>query len=426
MTVETSPLDRESGDSDYTAQSTYFDYPPYATAAESDKAFGEVVSTFEASLISSLPLNVHYGRRDNARVQDAYTGRWYWDCHREGSKYNLGHRNPAVVDALHEAIDHIDAGNFSHLSGYRAMIVEKLVASTGGALPRGRLGLSGSDAVEIAVHAARAFTQRKGLVAIADTSYHGSGELGTAISAIRAAQMKACLVDGGHTTYVPYNDLAAMKSAITTDTAAVIMEPTPAQAGFPEPSPGYLAGVKAACEAKGALMILDEIQTGFGSTGTLWAYEQFDFVPDLMAIGKGMGGGMYPISATLMADGPWRAYTDGQLFPHDSTYAGSEIGCVIASVVLDLTNNPGFLGRVGELADRFKRGFAGAPFEFSQVGLCMGIQTGDSIGTATKLAEHGILTIPSDSAPVVPFRPFLTLRDEDADDIIERVRRALG
>ncbi|MFJ3693629.1 aminotransferase class III-fold pyridoxal phosphate-dependent enzyme [Streptomyces sp. NPDC090052] len=402
-------------------------YPPYGTAAENDAVYARHVS---ASHVALLPpqMNIHLGEREGARVQDAYSGTWYWDCWRQGSKFNLGHRHPAVVAAYREAIDHVDAGNWALASGYRASLAEKLAASTHHALTGVTFGVGGADAIEIAVHAARAHTRRTRLVSIAQNSYHGGTDLCLSLSGISAHHRERYLVDGTDVTMVPFNDLDAMRRAVTRETAAVVIEPTPAQAGYPVPAPGYLEGVRRICDEQGTVMIVDETQTGLGSCGggVVWQYQQHDVVPDVLTTGKGLGGGLYPISAAVMAEPVWASYTQGQLVPHESTYAGTDIGCIIASAVLDLTTDPGFLDRVDQVAQRFTDGFADAPFAFSQIGTNMGLRTATPLATAVRLLEAGVLVIPSGSDLVVPFRPVLTLSDEEADSIIALVRHALG
>lgn len=401
-------------------------YPPYATADENDAAYAAHVSASHAATLVGGPLNIHIGERENARVRDQYTGKWYWDCHRTGTKFNRGHRNPQIRAALREAIDILDAGDFALLSGYRSKLADQLVASTGGAFRGVTFGVGGADSIEISVHAARNHTGRRDLVSISQTSYHGGTDLGLSLGGISGDQRARYQVEDTHVTRVPYNDLKAMEKAVTDNTAAVVIEPSPAQGGFPYPADGYLPGVRAICDAHGVVMIADEIQTGVGGSGTMWAYQQLGFVPDIFTSGKGLGGGYYPISASVMKADVWHSYTDGQMIPNESTYGGSELGCVVASTVLKITDRPEFLARVQGLTQRFKDGFAGAPFNYTELGLNMGIRTDDPMGTANKLLEQGIFVVPSFDDLVVPFRPILTMSDDDADQIIAAVRQVLG
>jgi acetylornithine/succinyldiaminopimelate/putrescine aminotransferase len=418
-----------------TERGQHYPYPPYPSAELNDAAYGRFVAVEHARMMSAggpmSALNIQYGRRENARVQDAYTGEWYWDCHRNGTKYHLGHRHPEVVATLSEALQHIDAGNFLVLSGYRAKLGELLAATTNGDLPHVTFGVGGTDAIECAIHAARNFhhangENRRKLVAIRNVSYHGGSDLTLSISGAYHEQVKRYLVSTADVTAVPFNDLAAMKAAITRETAAVVIEPSPAQGGFPPPSKGYLEGVKAACEAKGALMIVDDVQTGLGVLGTTWSYQSFDFKPDMVVTGKGLGAGLYPISVALMTTPVWQTFTSGQLFPHPSTYAGSDLGCVVGYKVMQITSDPAYLGHVRKLSEQFARGFADLPVKLNQLGLCMGIPSANPLETVARLLKNRILVIPSDVAPVIPFRPIPTLSETEADTVIGLVRDALS
>ena len=117
-------------------------------------------------LMEALGTPIHYGQRQGARVQDAYTGKWYWDCHRNGSVYNLGHRNPEVLAAVSEALRGLEVGNLFLASGYKAKAAEKLVASTGGVLTGVTYADSGAEANGVAIRAARGFTRRRELVSL--------------------------------------------------------------------------------------------------------------------------------------------------------------------------------------------------------------------------------------------------------------------
>lgn len=403
---------------------------PYSSAEESEAAYAQHVAKSHTDFLQRsklAPHKVHYGERLNGRVQDMYTGRWYFDCHRNGSLFNLGHRHPELIKLAHEALDYLDAGSFSQIPGYRAALAQKLSASTGGALTGAIFGCNGGEAIEIAAHAARNYTGRKKFIAIADSSFHGNGEFGLSISGIHTQLCERYCLDTPNTIFVPFNDLAAMKAALAdADVAAVIMEPTPAQGAFPDADPGYLKQVKAECEAQASLFILDDVQTGLGGTGAVWSYEHDGYVPDILVAGKGLGGGLFPVSAAIMSEPVWRTYTDGQFAPHGSTYGGAELSCVVAAKVMDLTTDPAFIARVRDLAERFTRGFANAPFKVTQTGLCIGLWTGDSLAASAALANNGVLTIPTGEAPALPFRPILTISDDEADEIIAIVRETFG
>ena len=134
---------------------------PYPTAAATESTFAANLGPSMVRLMAAIGAPIHYGNRQGARVQDAYTGKWYWDCHRNGSVYNLGHRNPEVLAAVSEAMRNLEVGNLFLPSGYKAKAAEKLVASTGGELTGVVYAASGAEANEVAIRAARGFTRRK-------------------------------------------------------------------------------------------------------------------------------------------------------------------------------------------------------------------------------------------------------------------------
>ena len=209
----------------------------------------------------------------------------------------------------------------------------------------------------------------------------------------------------------------------------MLLETIPATLGMPIPSPGYLAGVRRICDERGATLILDEVQTGLGRTGTMWAYEQEDVVPDVVVTGKGLSGGIYPITATLMTRELHQLF-EREPFIHISTFGGAEPGCAAALAVLDIVEAPGFLERVMDLGRRFEEGFGGAPFAVRRRGLFMGLafEGADAALAATlQLFHAGVFAVYANNDPsVLQFLPPLVVGDGEADEIIAIVRTTLG
>src|SRR5215469_3083531 len=230
---------------------------------------------------SGVPLVID--RREGYFIYDV-EGKRLIDTHLNGGTYNLGHRNPEVVAAVTAAMQHFDIGNHHFPSLARTALSEALVSTAPPGISKVVFGSGGGEAIDIALKTARHATKRRKIVSVAK-AYHGHTGLAVA------------------TGDVPFNDLAAMEQALRgKDVAAVIMETIPATYGFPLPAPGYLAGVKRLCEAHGALYIADEVQTGLMRTGELWAISKHGVVPDILVTGKGISGGMYPISAVLVSE----------------------------------------------------------------------------------------------------------------------------
>lgn len=398
----------------------------FPDAASAEAAFGQFVAPSMVRLMEALGTPIHYGQRQGARVQDAYTGKWYWDCHRNGSVYNLGHRNPEVLAAVSEALRGLEVGNLFLASGYKAKAAEKLVASTGGVLTGVTYAASGAEANEVAIRAARGFTRRRKLVSIKH-SYHGSTCF-TMAAGDNPEASERYLLDSPEFVKVPYNDVDAMRGAVDDETCCVLLEASPAQLGFPAPDPGYYAAVRKICDDQGAVFIIDEVQTGLGGSGSFWLWQQQGVIPDIMTTAKGLGGGIIPNAALLMAPAIKEWFLDCE-FPHMSTFGGNELGCVATAAVCDITSRPEFVANVHRLIEQFREGFANAPYRVNQVGLCMGLfsETMDAYAMTRKLADAGILVLPAHYEPrAIEFRPILILDEKEAETIIRTVRDVLG
>jgi putrescine aminotransferase len=398
----------------------------FPDAASAEAAFGQFVAPSMVRLMEALGTPIHYGQRKGARVQDAYTGKWYWDCHRNGSVYNLGHRNPEVLAAVSEALRGLEVGNLFLASGYKAKAAEKLVASTGGVLTGVTYAASGAEANEVAIRAARGFTRRRKLVSVKH-SYHGSTCF-TMAAGDNPEASKRYLLDSPEFVKVPYNDVDAMRGAVDDETCCVLLEASPAQLGFPAPDPGYYAAVRKICDDQGAVFIIDEVQTGLGGSGSFWLWQQQGVIPDIMTTAKGLGGGIIPNAALLMAPAIKEWFLDCE-FPHMSTFGGNELGCVATAAVCDITSRPEFVANVHRLIEQFREGFANAPYRVNQVGLCMGLfsETMDAYAMTRKLADAGILVLPAHYEPrALEFRPILILDEKEAETIIRTVRDVLG
>lgn len=398
---------------------------PLPTLAGTERAFAHV-NRGKVEAFAALGMPLVLGAREGARFQDAYSGRWYWNCHCNGGVFNLGHRHPLVVDAVRRALEEIDIGNHHLMSPWRGALAERLVATTGGRLPGVVLGVSGSEVVDVAVKLARGTTGREQIVSAAG-GYHGV--TGYAMAAGDPQYREPFGAGAAGFAQVPWNDLAAMDAAVGPDTAAVLLEAIPATLGFPPPAPGYLAAVAALARERGALLVIDEVQTGLGRTGTMWFHEQEGVAPDAIVAGKGLSGGVYPIAA-LLTSAAMHEVIDTHPFAHSATFGGAEPGCVAALAVLDVIEAPGFLERVRALGERFEDGLAGLPFELRRRGMTMALafaQDGGGVAAARALIDAGVFAVWANNDPrVVQFKPPLVLDDAGADEIIAIVRRVFA
>lgn len=395
--------------------------------AELVAAYRDHVNAGKVAFFESLGLDAVMGGREGARFRDPWDeDRWWWDCHTNGGTFSLGHRNPGVVEAVVAALDHLDIGNHHLLSPLRGTLARRLAATTDDRLPGVVFGVSGGEAVDLALKVARAATGRRGVVSVVG-GYHG--HTGLAVAAGEPRYRDPFLADQPGFVRVPFDDLPAMERAVDDTVAAVLVEPVPATLGMPIPGPGYLPGVAELCRARGAKLIVDEVQTGLGRTARMWAHQHWDVQPDVLVTGKGLSGGVYPITATLMTR-ELHAVFDDHPFAHVSTFGGAEPGCAAALAVLEVVEAPGFLERVEALGRRFEERFAGAPFALRRLGMMMGLKLpteGAGLMAAKALYDHGVFAaFANHDLSVVQFLPPLTLSDDEVDAIAVATRRALG
>jgi acetylornithine/succinyldiaminopimelate/putrescine aminotransferase len=399
---------------------------PYADRERTFEAYGRHVNAGKTTMYRQLGLELVMGERAGAGFVDAWSGQRVVNCHCNGGVFNLGHRHPAVVAALHRALDSLDIGNHHLVSGWRAKLAERLAATTGGLLPGVVFGVGGGEAMDLAIKVARAGTGRQGIVS-ARGGYHG--HTGLALAAGDPEFRDPFGPNPPGFAQVPFDDLGALDEAVNAETAAVLLEPVPATLGMPIASPGYFEGVQAICREHGALLIVDEVQTGLGRTGEIWGYQHHAVAPDILVTGKGLSGGIYPIAATLMTAALHRFF-DHHPHIHISTFGGAELGCPVALAVLDLVEAPGFLAHVRELAARFRVGLEGLPFTLRQRGLMMGLafaEPGGGMAAAAAIYDAGVFAVWAANDPrVLQFLPPLIVSDGEADAIIECVRAALG
>lgn len=265
---------------------------------------------------------------------------------------NIGHRHPAVLDAIRHQLD-----RYLHVTVYGEFVQAPQVELATRLLevlpdPFGSVYFtnSGTEATEGAMKIAKKFTGRKEFIA-ARKAYHGSTQ--GALSLMDQEEFQkayAPLLPG--ISYIPYNDRDALDQ-ITEQTAAVILESVQGEAGIRVPDKSYMQAVRQRCDEVGALLILDEIQTGFGRTGTLFAFEQFGIVPDIILLAKGLGGGM-PIGAFAARKEVMDVIKDNPMLGHITTFGGHPVSCAAALASLNVILEERLLDGVQEKADLFR------------------------------------------------------------------------
>jgi putrescine aminotransferase len=399
---------------------------PYPDRAATSAAFAVHVNPGKVAAYEALGLDLVMGERDGARFRDAFDGQWLYNCHCNGGVFNLGHRNPVVVAAVRDALADLDIGNHHLVSGWRAALAERLSATTGATLPGVVFGVGGGEANDLAIKVARAHTGRSGVVS-AIGGYHGHTGLALAAGDPEYRDPFGPNLPGF--AQVPFDDVAALERVVDDTTAAVILEPIPATLGMPIPSRGYLTAAGRICRERGACLILDEVQTGLGRTGTSWCFLQEDVQPDIVTTGKGLSGGIYPITATLMTAEIHSFFLEHP-FVHVSTFGGAELGCVAGLATLDVIEAPGFLDRVEAVGARFEAELSGLPFTVRRRGMFMGFKfpgDGEGLTAARDVIAAGVFAVfANNDSSVLQFLPPLTVTDDEVGEIIAIVRRVFG
>jgi len=273
-------------------------------------------------------------------------GERYLDLISGISVSNVGHRHPHVLAAIREQLDH-----YLHLMVYgefvqtpQVRLAEALASTLPPHLSCAYFVNSGSEAIEAALKLAKRLTGRPGLISAVD-SYHGASHGALSVTGNESFRRAFRPLLPG-VRQIRYNEPDDLRH-ITRHTAAVLLETIQGEAGVRVPLPGYLAAVRRRCDEVGALLILDEIQTGFGRTGTFWACEQEGVWPDALVCAKGMGGGM-PIGALISSSENLQAFTANPVLGHITTFGGHPVSCAAALATLHVIRQEDLLAGVAE------------------------------------------------------------------------------
>lgn len=394
--------------------------------------FARHVSSGKAEFFKSAGIDFIFGRREGIYVYDV-DGEKLINCHSNGGVFNLGHRNTEIVAALKEALDELDIGNHHLVSEHRARLAEKLAEISPGDLNRVVFGVSGGEAVDTAIKLARGYTKKTGIIS-AKGGYHGHTGFALAAGDEKYRSPFQPVAPGFH--QVPFGDIDALKNAATNDTAAVIFETIPATLGITIPPEDYYAYMRKLCDERGIIMIADEVQTGLGRCGAVWGMDTYSVIPDIIITGKGLSGGIYPMSATIYSD-KLNSFFHNNPFIHISTFGGAEVGCGAALKVLEILTRVDFLLHVKSVAAVFEKGFAELKtkhpkliVETRQRGLMMGIKMANEMcGPLMTVAgfEHGILTVyANNDSSVSQILPPLIIKKEEAEEVIDRLDKMLS
>jgi acetylornithine/N-succinyldiaminopimelate aminotransferase len=367
---------------------------------------------------------VEFVRGEGARLWDS-AGREYLDFLAGISVCSVGHCHPAVVEAVREQVGILTHTSNLYLTEGGVRLAERLCRSSLGG--RAFLCNSGTEANECAIKLARKHAHGRGIsepeVVVLEGAFHGRtmGSL-SATPGLATNESFAPYLAGF--TVVPRDDPAALPAAVGERTAAVMLEPIQGETGVNLVSDEVIAAARASCDSTGALLIFDEIQTGMGRTGSLWAYEQLAARPDVMTTAKALGGGL-PVGACVTSEATSDVLERGD---HGSTFAGGPLVAAASLAAFAVIDDPELLRRVRELGSRLREGLEAidAVAEVRGRGLMVGarIEGVDAREAASRALAEGLIVNPIGDE-TLRFLPPLVIGEPEVDEGLEKLGRAL-
>jgi acetylornithine/LysW-gamma-L-lysine aminotransferase len=350
----------------------------------------------------------------------------YIDCMGSYGVAIVGHCHPKVVEAIKRQSDTLISCHGSLYNDSRSRLLERLFQITPRGLDSAFFSNSGAEAVECAIKLARKQSGKKEVIAMMG-GYHGK-----TMGALSATWEKRYrdpflpLVPGFK--HVPYGNLEKLRGAVSEETAAILVEPIQGEGGIKVPPEGYLNGVRELCDEKGVLMIADEVQTGFGRTGKIFACEHSGVTPDIMCLAKAVGGGL-PIGITIAEKEVMSSFKVGE---HSTTFGGNPLVCAAASAAIEVLLTERLAERAAELGAYFMKILERLKSEYSivrevrGVGLMIGVETRfDVFSILQRLLDYRVIALDA-GRNIIRFLPPLVISREQIDAVAYSLDKVLA
>jgi acetylornithine/LysW-gamma-L-lysine aminotransferase len=374
------------------------------------------------NLYQRFPVVVEKGL--GSHVWDS-NGKDYIDCMGGYGVALVGHRNERVVNAIKSQIEKIITVHSSLYNKTREEFLEHLFKVAPKGLTQVHLNNSGAESIEAAIKFARKFTGKKGMIAMKG-SYHGKsmGALSLTFNPKYRESFKP-LVDGAK--FSAYGDLDALRSSIDNDTAFIILEPIQGESGIHVPPDGFLQEVRKICDENEILLIFDEIQSGLGRTGRMWASEHWETIPDIMCLAKGIAGGV-PMGVTLVKPDILSVMKKGE---HSSTFGGNPLSCAAGTATIQALTQDNLLKNAEMMGDKLFQGLIELKNKHSIIREVRG--KGLMIGAELKFEvkdillegiENGLLLLYS-GRNILRFLPPLVISDKDVTNTLQILDKLL-
>ena len=406
---------------------------PVVRAARAPRSSAELIQAEAPVLAHNYhPLPVVISRAEGVWVEDV-EGRRYLDMLAGYSALNFGHRHPALIEAAHRQLDQLTLTSRAFHNDRLADFAAGLAELTGldMVLPMN----TGAEAVESGIKIARKWAyEAKGVpadqatIVVAADNFHGRTTTIVGFSSDETARAGFGPFTPGFRT-VPYDDLAALEAAVDDTTAAVLIEPIQGEAGVIVPHDGYLAGVRELTRRAGCLFIADEIQSGLGRTGRTLAVDHEHVVPDVLLLGKALGGGIVPVSAVVANREVLGVLRPGE---HGSTFGGNPLSAAVGSAVVDLLATGEFQRRTAELGEVLRTSLAALTGQgiigYRARGLWAGVDIDPAIGTgrdiSERLLQEGVL-VKDTHGTTIRLAPPLTITREELESALASLAKVL-
>jgi putrescine aminotransferase len=380
--------------------------------------------------LSGSPVEV---AADGCTITD-HTGKTYLDFAGGYGVFTLGHRHPRVIAAVRAQLETMALSGRTMFNPLMGRLARRLAEITPGDLQISFFANSGAEAVEGALKLARAATKRTKIVATRN-AFHGK-TFGALSASGRAAYRSAYAPLLPDVVHVPFGELGALEAQLA-DAAAFIVEPIQAEGGVNVPEPGYLRAVRERCDEAGALLIADEVQTGLGRCGRLFACDLESVVPDIMTLAKGLSGGVIPIGAYIARAPVWNAAYAKAPLMHTSTFGGNELACAAALAALDVLIDDDLAGNACERGAQLTAGAQAIAKRYPQAiaavrgaGLLVGVElTNEGYGGTIipELLKRGVTAAWTLNAQqVIRLEPPLIVSAAQIDAALEAFDAAVG
>ena len=405
-----------------------------------DSFHAEVVTQYAEAVNPSLAKLMNFaGFGTEIRGEGCYLydheGRKFLDFLGSYGVFNLGHRHPAVVDAVKSQLDKMPLSSKVFFNPVQAELASLLADLSPKGLEYTFFSNSGTEAVEAALKFAKGATGRTKIIAT-EGGYHGKTIGALSVTGREKYRKKfGALMPGA--AFVPFGDTDQMLGEIDETTAAVIIEIVQGEGGIHVAPPGYMTAIRNKTREVGALLIVDEVQTGMGRTGKMFACEHEGIEPDIITLAKALGGGVMPIGATMGTQEVWSAIFDDNPLMHTSTFGGNPLACAAGIAAIKVTREEGLCERAAQLGNELMRQLESVKrdqpdmiAEVRGMGLMVGVEfTQDEVGELVigQMTKRGLIAAYTLNNPrVIRFEPPLIISSAEIETAVQIFRDAVA